>query len=167
MLDRLYGIDMLLPPSVTDNAIDSALAELGEIALIVDRHGELLAFERREAADIAIATFKRHGIDSERCELLRLPREATPLLETGALYGDYAIETSAGNVFFDVSLTASFALDATKPEAEPAPALLQLEEHLIGSLRAEEGSLHLIDRQLANLAERVARAYGCAAIWRY
>jgi len=101
-------------------------------------------------------------IEVERCELLQLPPD---LLEKGELYEDYVFMTDSNHIVVDLALTALFSLNAIKPSAEPAPALLQLTEHLIGSVRQHEQVIHLLDRQLTELAERIARAYGCEALW--
>lgn len=154
MLERMHGIDW-----PHDDA------ELARIDGIADRCGDLLVFANESASVAALELLASLGSDADRCELLRLPASPECRFERTSLYGDYAIASVGGRVYFDLSLVAVFALLATKPEAEPAPALLQLEEHLIGTLTLPDGPCHLIDRQLAPLADRVARAYGCATRW--
>lgn len=154
MLEKWHGIDW-----------PYADAEIGRIDGIADRCGELLVFANESASVAALAWLESRGSGADRCELLRLPASPECRFERTPLGDDYAIASDEGRIYFDLSLVAAFALFAAKPEAEPAPALLQLEEHLIGTLTLPEGPCHLIDRQLAPLADRVARAYGCAARW--
>lgn len=156
MLERLLGIDW---PGTED--------DLARIDGIADRCGELLVFADESAFSSALALLGSRGYAPEPCELLRLPASQDCRFEQASIYEDYAIVSDGGRVYFDLSLVSVFALNAAKPEAEPAPALLQLEEHLIGTLSLPEGCRHLIDRQLAPLADRVARAYGCATRWLY
>ena len=164
MLERAYGIDLLPPLPAAPIEREALEKELAGVAPIADRREELLAFDSAEARSAAIALLGRLGIGAEPCELRRLPRSAA--FERKPAYEDYAIEATSGRVYFDASLIAAFRLTKAKPEAEPAPALLQLEEHEICALTLPGGeTLHLIDRQLAPLADRIARAYGCFAEW--
>jgi len=166
MLIRLYGIELLASPSNSRAApSDEFINDLAKLSKLVDRAEEILIFESPDAASEAAAWLDRHEAVYEELELVKLSSTASVRFEPGALYEDYAIIARSGNVIFDLKLVAAFRLTATKPDAEPAPALLQLEEHLIGSLSSAEGSLHVIDRQLTPLADRIARAYGCASAW--
>lgn len=168
MLIRVYGIELIASPSnsrVTPS--DDFINELAKLSKPVDRAEEILLFEWPESASEAATWLERNDAVYEELELVKLSSMASVSFEAGALYEDYAINARSGNVYFDLKLVAAFRLTATKPDAEPAPALLQLEEHLIGSLSSAEGGLHVIDRQLAPLADRIARAYGCTAAWEY
>lgn len=168
MIVRIYGVELIAsPPNSRVAPSDDFMAEFVNHSKPVDRAEEILLFESPESASEAAAFLERHDADYEKLELLQLSPMASNHFKAGALYEDYAIDARSGNVYFDLNLVSAFSLTATKPDAEPAPALLQLEEHLIGTLVAAEGSLHLIDRQLTPLAERVARAYGCAAAREY
>lgn len=168
MLVRISGIELILSPSNRRVATsDDFMDELVKVAKPVDRAEDILLFESPESACDAADYLDAHKIDYEKLELLMPSPTGSHPFKADALYEDYAIHTRSGNVIFDLHLVAAFRITATKPEAEPAPALLQLEEHLIGTLSSSERSVHLIDRQLAPLADRVARAYGCAAAWEY
>jgi hypothetical protein len=165
MLERLYGVDIFLPSDATRERLERLMDELTTIVTPFDRLGELIVFGSLEVLPSVMALLKTHGFESEPCELLALSQSELPTFTQGALYTDYSIEAHSGYVYFDLALTAAFAVYAVKPEAEPAPALLQLEEHLIGTWKRSDGDLHLIDRQLMPLADRIARAYGCSTEW--
>ncbi|MBO9597599.1 MAG: hypothetical protein J7559_07255 [Cohnella sp.] len=163
-----YGVELVMsPPDSRGAPTGDIMAEIVELAEPVDIAKEILVFESAESAADAEALLDRHDADYEKLRLLKLSPTASNLFKAGALYEDYAIDARSGNVYFDLHLVAAFRLTKTKPDAEPAPALLQLEEHLIGTLSSDEGTLHLIDKQLAPLADRVARAYGCTATREY
>ncbi|WP_027088329.1 hypothetical protein [Cohnella panacarvi] len=168
MLVRINGIELIMSP-INNRVTPSAdvMTEIVRLAKPSDRAEEILMFESPEIASEAADFLHRREVDYEKLELLRISPMASARFKAGALYADYAIHARSGNVYFDLHLVAAFQITATKPVAEPAPALLQLEEHLIGTLSSAQGSVHLIDRQLASLADRVVQAYGCAAAWEY
>jgi hypothetical protein len=163
-LERKIGLDMHLPDGKLPGFYAQIVKGIADRAPLFDRYKELLVFDSEESIPSVLELLAHYRVPSERCDLVLLPSE---YLEQGELYEDYAIVTRNENIFVDLALVALFSLDAAKPDAEPAPALLQLKEHLIGSLSENGLVIHLIDRQLAELAERIAKAYGCAVDWRY
>jgi hypothetical protein len=154
-LERKVGLDMELP----DGKIPGFYAQ---IVKGIAQHASL--FDSNQDLTAVIKLLEHYRVPFERCELLLLPSEG---LEQGHLFADYAIITRNENNFIDLTLTAVFILNASKPDAEPAPALMQLEEHLIGKIVKDSVTIHLLDRQLTELAERVATAYGCQVNWLY
>ncbi len=161
---RMIGLDMQLPAGKIPGFYAQIVKGIAERAPLFDRFKELLIFDSEEHLPPVLDLLKHYKVYSERCELLLLPQEG---LEQGDLYEDYAIVTLNENVYADLALTALFTLNKTKPEAEPAPALLQLKEHLIGTLSIGGDSVYMIDRQLTELAERIASAYECSVTWQY
>ncbi|TVY00562.1 hypothetical protein [Cohnella terricola] len=127
-----------------------------------DSYDELLILESEEHLHSVLVLLDRLKEPYERCELLWL---GTDTWDRGELFADYAFVTDRGNVYVDLKTVAMFSLHAAKPDAEPAPAWLQLQEHLIGSVTSVGIPLLLIDRQLTELADKIARVYGCSAEW--
>jgi len=129
-----------------------------------DSAKELLVYANAGTRDRAEKALLSSGVaELERIDLLRLD----PLVRLrGETFGDYAVESRSGGLYIDSRTAALFSLDGTKPGAEPGPALRQMEEHLIGAVECDGGLLYIIDAQLAELAERIARAYGCSAALR-
>lgn len=164
ILQRKIGLDMHLPDGKLPGFYAQIVKGIAERATLFDRYKELLVFDSEEAIPPVLELLAHYRVSSEHCELVLLPSDG---LEQGELYEDYAIVTRNENVFVDLALVALFSLNAAKPDAEPAPALLQLKEHLIGSLTKNGLEIHLIDRQLSELAERIAKAYGCGVEWLY
>lgn len=166
MLECVYGVELLSSLANRNDKFDEPIRELSELAKPFDRVGELLLFGSPELPPETVEYLERSNIEYEPLTLLKLSQAERDRIRTYALFEDYAIVSNSGNVYFDLSLVAAFTIAKTKPEAEPAPALLQLEEHLIGTLETTEGSVHLMDRQLALLADRIALAYGCTTSWK-
>jgi len=127
-----------------------------------DSYGELMILESEDHLHPVIELLERLEEPYERCELLWLGPDTW---DCGDLFADYAIVTGRGNVYVDLATVAMFSLHAAKPGAEPAPAWLQLQEHLIGSATPDGIPLLLIDRQLTELADKIARVYGCSVEW--
>jgi hypothetical protein len=163
-LIRKFGLDMNLPDGKIPGFYAQIVKGIAERSPLFDRYKELLIFDSEDHVPAVLQLLEHYRVASERCELLLIPPEG---LEQGDLYEDYSIVTRNENVFVDLALTASFTLDAAKPEAEPAPALQQLKEHLIGQWKSGSVTLYFIDRQLTELAERIALAYGCKVEWKY
>lgn len=162
-LIRKYGLEMQLPEGKMPGFYAQIIKGIADRAPLFDRYKELLIFDSPELLPAAEDLLNHYRVPAERCELLLLPMES---MERGPLFEDYVLVSRAENGFADLTLTAAFSLTAAKPDAEPAPALQQLDEHLIGSFRAENGHVHLIDRQLAELAEKIAQVYSCGVEWR-
>ncbi|MFC5403037.1 hypothetical protein [Cohnella soli] len=169
---RLYGLEAIIANPSDVARFEGAVNRLERTVPLTDRVNELLVFQEEQNFDNARTYLESCGMAIERVDLLSLPIERT---REEPLYADYAIVTPAGNAFLDLALSALFILNAAKPGAEPAPAYQQLQEHLIAvvDLEAASGeigphideSAYAIDRQLAELADRIASAYGCSVKW--
>ncbi len=170
IMQRKYGLEWPMSqnrPPEDDEAWISRIEEAG--ARVFDRFEQMLIFRSREEADSALVGMAREWSETaERIDLLMLTERVN--LSPYDRFGDFAFQGISGNWYFDAREVAVFRLHATKPEAESAPALMQLEEHLIAAIGADrnddsDGMWHIIERQLAELAERVARAYRCEVEW--
>ncbi|MFC5467144.1 hypothetical protein ACFPPD_00310 [Cohnella suwonensis] len=161
---RLYGLEATFPIGGAAAEFEDAVDLIGRNVPLFDRANEMLVFGE-----------EGHFLYARECmaarDLLAEPIELLLLLEgtrRESLYDDYAIASQAGNAFLDLALTAVFSLKATKPGAEPVPAYHQLREHLVASVDGSSetaASAFAIDRQLSELAVRIASAYGCTVEW--
>jgi hypothetical protein len=164
-LEQMLGLDFELPKDKPPGFYAQIIKGMAQNVPLFDLHKELLIFDHQEHLPAAIKVLEHYRVSFERCDLLHLPAEQ---LERGNLFEDYVIVTRSENIFVDLAQTAVFTLHTAKPDAEPAPALLQLQEHLIASSnRTNNTTLHFMDRQLTELAERIAGVYGCHVIWFY
>lgn len=163
-LEKMYGLDMQLPEGKQPGFYAQIIKGIAQKAPLYDRYKELLIFDNEDKLPEAGKVLDHYRVLSERCDLLLLPSEA---VEQESLFDDYVMITRNENTFIDLGLVALFTIHAIKPDAESAPALLQLKEHLIGNISANNVTLHLIDRQLTELADRIANAYCCDVKWHY
>lgn len=147
-----YGLELRIPGGASDAKQDGLAERLQQTAFLFDSHDDMLIFDRPPDSD-------------ETLTLLAVPAGRV----TGTnRFADFAfVSRERRFAYFDLDYAACFRLTAHKPDAEPAPALMQLEEHLIAAIadRATDQAWHVIERHLAELAERVARAYGCDIEW--
>lgn len=172
IMQRLYGLEWPMNPFPSPDGEEYGRACI-EVAGVraVDRTDAMLIFRSPEEADSALAGMAEEWRgNAERLELLAIPD--SDALSPYDRFDDFAFRGMRGTAYVDARDVAVFRLHATEPEAEPAPALMQLEEHLIAAIAAEGtgsaadgGTWHVIERQLAELAERVARAYRCEVEW--
>ncbi|MBB6729674.1 hypothetical protein [Cohnella zeiphila] len=161
---RIWALEALAPagpgPGLSGSPAVSAAAKL----LGADTDGrDMLIVGHPDDVPAAQALLASHGAKADMLELLELPPEG---LRPGPLFEDYIIESAGGRRFAVASETAVFRLQAEGPEADAAPALLQLEENLIASIEEDEFEWHLVASHEVEWCERVARAYGCQAEWR-
>ncbi|WP_372662993.1 hypothetical protein [Cohnella sp.] len=163
-LAKMIGLDMHLPAGKLPGFYAQIIKGIAQNAPLYGRYKELLIFKSEDQIPQALKVLEHYRVPSERCDLLLLPPEG---LEQDDLFDDYAIITRNENIFVDLALVALFTIHATKPDAEPAPALLQLKEHMIGNISSNNVTMHLIDRQLKELADRIAKAYSCDVEWHY
>ncbi|QJD83617.1 hypothetical protein [Cohnella herbarum] len=161
-MKRMIGLEMRLSEGKLPGFYTRIVKEIAGLTPLTDQYEELLIFESEAHLPPVMDLLDHYRVLFDRCELIMLPSEQ---VEAGDLFDDYAIVTGNENVIFDLALTAPFTLDASKPEAESAPALMQLQEHLIGRFTNEGKTFLLIDRQLALLADRIAEAYRCSVEW--
>lgn len=171
IMQRIYGLEWPMRLNRLPEDDETRMSRIEEAgSRVLDRFEQMLMFRSREEAERALAGMPDEWRDAaERIDLLMLPERVN--LSTYDRFGDFAFQGIGGNWYFDACEVAVFRLHATKPEAESAPALMQLEEHLIAAIGADgsddggDRTWHVIERQLAELAERVARAYRCEVEW--
>lgn len=170
MITQKYGLDMTLPEGKLPGFYAQIVKGIADKAPLFDRHKELLVFEEERFLPPVEQLLDHYKVSYAECQLLHIS-SGSENLKKGPLYEDYAIETRSGNVFADDSIVAAFRLHGKKPESEMAPALMQLEEHSIATIAADPNGAssgddwHLIDRQLRQLAEKIAAAYRCEVEW--
>lgn len=161
-IQRLIGLEMQVPHNFHPEIAAKMLKQIEQRVPLFDRYMDLLIIESEHHIAAITEVLEHYRVDADTCELVLLPSAE---IEKGELYEDYAILTPNDHIFFDLSLTALFSLHAEKLDAEPAPALLQLEENLIGHIKNDNLNIYLIDRQLVDLAVKVAQVYSCTLKW--
>jgi hypothetical protein len=92
-------------------------------------------------------------------ELLLLPDSA----ELRSCFSDFGFTSRSGHIYIDAEAAYLFTLISARPNAEPAQALQQLEEHLLASYIQDGETYYLTDSPSDELMHRIALAYGCEA----
>jgi hypothetical protein len=95
-------------------------------------------------------------------ELVRIPSSRA---RREALYEDVVLEMGDSRVYTVWPDIRYFRLTDEGPDAEAAPALLQLRENMALTVTAGERVWHGVERKEDEWVERVARAYGCGVAW--
>jgi len=166
-LKRKYALEWPFVPDWEAEAGNRS-TEAGRLAS--DHFEQIRIYDSWGDANRALAEMASDRLSAaeEVCEWLMVPDNAV-VVPTDR-FGDFAfIGARSSCVYLDSAYIAIFRLIAAKPEAEPAPALIQLEEHLIATVSepGDEEKQHwqVIERQLTELADRIALAYRCDIEW--
>jgi hypothetical protein len=161
-MERKYGIDMQLPAGKLPGFYAQIVKGIADRSPLFDRHKELLIFGSPEDFPPVLELLAHYKVGAESCELLMVPPEG---ISRHDRFEDFAVVTREGNIFFDLTYTAAFRLTDERPGAEPAPALIQLEEHIMAEVTEDGLTWRIIERQLSELADKVALAYHCGIEW--
>ncbi|MBP1992816.1 hypothetical protein [Paenibacillus eucommiae] len=155
---------MDLPEGKIPGFYAQIVKSLGNQVQLFDRDKEMLIVNTEEDRQIILDIMSHYKVASESLELLLLPREAN-LTDT---FSDYGFLSKLDNTYLYMDKISLFRFNTERrgtPEAELSQALLQLEEHLIAYFSEKEEVIYVIDKQLTELAEGIARAYQCEIIW--
>jgi hypothetical protein len=156
------AVYMHLPDGKLPGFYAQIVKALAGIVTLFDRDKELLILNGKEDADRVLRLLKTYKTEGEQMDLFLLPAEA----ETAAAFEDYGFATRLENRYLYAHLTALFRMEPIiGTDAEPEQALLQMDEHIIARLVQDGDIQYAVDRELTELMERTARAYGCKAVF--
>lgn len=169
-LHMKYGLAMDLPEDKRAGYYAQIVKALAGKANLFDRDKELLIFSAVQERSDAKPIMSQYSIPYEELDLLLLPAA----VRTRPTFGDYGLISRLENAYVYADMASVGKL--TKPEKassdrsyEPEQAAAQLEEHVLAdwtssSLSPGE-SFYVLERQHVELAEGIARAYGCSIEW--
>ncbi|MBW5444849.1 hypothetical protein GE107_02060 [Cohnella sp. CFH 77786] len=157
-----YGMEIRLPKGSGEGDPDRIIERIGDRFPWLDRYREVLIFDSPAPSAKALAALANDPVEADPCELLAVP---APNVIRTQRFDDFAFVTPKGIAYIDLAYAAVFRLKRERPDAEAAPALMQLEEHRIAEIGDGGTRWQVIERQLCELAERVAGAYGCGIEW--
>ncbi|HUC93153.1 MAG TPA: hypothetical protein VMS09_14200 [Paenibacillus sp.] len=164
-MKKVHGMELRLPEGKLPGFYAQIVKKLAETNALADRDRSLLFVyeEGREAVEQLLDHYKVPA-DTGPWLLLGAKEEGWELARS---WTDYGVETRSGNLFLDLSLAKLISLETgARDDAEPAQAARQLKEHTAAFKPAGGGSgtLFAVDRQLDELAGRIAKAYRCVAV---
>ncbi|XEC96851.1 hypothetical protein AB6A23_10105 [Paenibacillus tarimensis] len=160
-MKQVSGIQMQLPEGKLPGFYAQIIKGIAEHAAIVDRSGELM-FAREEHTEAINKVLRHYKVDSTTSSWLQLTDSEWSL---GRLWDDYGITARAGGWFADLQLAAAGNLLAIDNASETEQAWLQIEEHHIAMLQKDSRRSFVVDRQLSELIDGIARAYRCHVEW--
>jgi hypothetical protein len=132
---------------------------LAQRVTLFDRDKELLVLNTIKDRDAVIELLEHYHIQSEEMQLLLLPSNSSLY----ASFTDYGFTSRAERHYLYDHLVSIFCFgESGSTQAEPANALLQIQEHLIAEFQIDDVSYFTVDSQLNELIERIALAYRCS-----
>lgn len=168
-LQLKYGLAMDMPEDKRAGYYAQIVKALAGKASVFDRDKELLIFSTALERDEAKPIMNQYSIPYEEMDLLLLPSN----VRTHPPFDDYGFITRLENAYLYADMIAVCQLKQTEEPSgrpyEPLQAEAQLEEHLLADWGSgdESGSVYFLEKQHAELAEGIARAYGCRIEWIY
>jgi hypothetical protein len=156
------AVYMHLPDGKLPGFYAQIVKELARSVTLFDRDKELLILNGKEDAVRVLQLLEHYKTDAEQLELLLLPADA----ETGILFEDYGFSSRLEHRYLYAHLTAIFGVEPTgRKDSEPEQALLQMDEYIIARFTQGGNMRYAVDRELTELIERTAQAYGCKAMF--
>lgn len=100
---------------------------------------------------------------SDHFSLVLIPSE----IETNMNHplSDYGLQTITGNFYVFEYLVSFFILTSEKDQTNRDAAFLQMEEHIIGTVKNGNENIYIVDRELEGLIEGIAKAYEVELEW--
>ncbi|TVY09620.1 hypothetical protein [Paenibacillus cremeus] len=164
---RKFALAMDLPEGKRAGYYAQIVKALAGKAALYDREKELLIFATEEERSEAEPIMEQYAIPWEPMDLLQLPAP----VQTYRTFDDFGFISRLDNVYVYADLISVFQLapdQALGRQAEPQGALAQLDEHLVALCPTGSGAadaLCAIETQHRELADGIARAYGCHVHW--
>ncbi|MEK8129696.1 hypothetical protein WMW72_17460 [Paenibacillus filicis] len=167
-----YALELSPPNQARTDGFEPILQALKNRNIRYDQDKELLVFTSADDMEEARQLAEAYEASAEELKLLRLPRS----LRTRATFTDFGfVSRLEGICYLYAELAVLFRLQEASEEPvrpvrsfNPASAVAQLGEHMLGDWRDADGSpVFALEAQHDELAEGIARAYGCRVEWLY
>jgi hypothetical protein len=132
---------------------------LAQRVTLFDRDKELLVLNTTQDREAVIELLQHYHIPSEEMQLLLLPSDS----DLYASFTDYGFTSRAERHYLYDDLVSLFCFgESGLTQADPANALLQMQEHLVASFLIDDFVYYAVDSHLNELMERIALAYRCS-----
>ncbi|ALS21348.1 MULTISPECIES: hypothetical protein [Paenibacillus] len=166
-LQMKFGLAMDLPEDKRAGYYAQIVKALAGKASLFDRDKELLIFSTPQEREQAKPIMNQYSVPCEEFDLLLLPST----VRMSPSFEDYGFITRLENAYLYADMAVVCKLN--KPEEpssrayEPEQAAAQLEEHLLAYWSSDDdgAAVYTLEKQHAELAEGIARAYGCSVEW--
>ncbi|MCZ8518750.1 MULTISPECIES: hypothetical protein [Paenibacillus] len=164
-LTLAYALHMELPEDQRAGYYAQIVKGLAGRTRLLDREKETLIFASADDRDAAVPLMQKYAVPYEFEEVLQLPSP----VHTYPEFSDYGFLSRLERAYIPAGFLACFRLEPeaeTGRPSEPSQAVLQLQEHLLADWLEDAGDpVYAVQAHQAELAEGIARAYGCRAVW--
>jgi hypothetical protein len=154
---RKYGVRMLLPEGKRAGFYAQIVKALAWAVDVYDRDKELIIVHTKVERNRVAEVLQKYKVDWEPMQLLLLPEDAAldPRAE------DYGFTSKFGNTYLYEEQAICYSFAGAQPaEADPASALLQMEEFILASFEADGVKTYCVEPHLRETIEGIARRYG-------
>jgi hypothetical protein len=148
---------MDLPDGKVPGFYAQIVKALASKATLFDRDKEMLILDSDKERQAVLEIMEKYKITVEPMELALLPADA----KLYAAFSDYGFTSRAEHCYLYRKLICPFRLISGHSSAEREQALQQLEEHLIAQFIVDNEPVYVVDQQLEELAQGIAKAYRC------
>ncbi|MFX3633125.1 MAG: hypothetical protein ACE3L7_12530 [Candidatus Pristimantibacillus sp.] len=156
-MQSVIGIQLLVPPHKSPVLKDQITQAIKERFTIIDQDSQVLFLTIDTDASSIKELIDPYGSEAVIGSWLQLDEE----WEEGRMFSDYGLTTPTGNRYLDLDLAAIWTIEAIDITSEPGLAWLQADEFILAQIQADGQRLAAFDRQLEQLLEKTAAAYGC------
>lgn len=134
--------------------IEKALTGKAEI---FDRDNEMLIVSNEVQKFAVLEVMAQHNVDTDQMALCLLPEDA----ELTDLFSDYGFTSESEHNYLYEKLIVPFRFTEDSQQADVDQASLQIEEHLLALYKDHHRDVYVVDRQLEELMQGIAKAYRC------
>ncbi|MZQ81859.1 hypothetical protein GQF01_06890 [Paenibacillus sp. 5J-6] len=126
-------------------------------AHLFDQDNEMLIVSTEAEKFTVIEVMAGLNVNTDQMDLLLLPPDA----ELTDLFSDYGFTSEGENNYLYAKLVVSFRFAEDCKQADLDQASLQMEEHMLALYKDHGRDIYVVDRQLEELMQGIAKAYRC------
>ncbi|SDM89837.1 hypothetical protein SAMN04487897_101415 [Paenibacillus sp. yr247] len=156
-MESKIGLLMDLPEGKLPGFYAQIVKALAGKVELFDRDKEMLIVSSEEQKLAALEVMAHYNIETNLMDLRLLPDDA----ELTDLFSDYGFTSRAEINYLYDKLVVSFRFTVDSPQADVDQAALQVEEHLLAQYKDQDRDVYIVDRQLEELMQGIAKAYRC------
>ncbi|GED70589.1 hypothetical protein BRE01_42910 [Brevibacillus reuszeri] len=160
---HMYGVELHVPAGKLPGFYAQVIHKIGDHVNVFDRDKLLFIVETTEEREKLEAILTKSSMLGDVFSLLLLPASAEL-----AHLDDSGFISPNENMYLYAEIVSMFTLTAGSGSVQDRwAAIEQLQEHLLGMIPQtdDEAPVYIIDRNLAELAEGIVRAYQIPLTW--
>ncbi|MDD9270007.1 hypothetical protein ACFPES_23400 [Paenibacillus sp. GCM10023248] len=154
-MEHKIGLLMDIPEGKLPGFYAQIVKALAGKVDLFDRDKEMLIVSSEEQHTALLDVMAKFNIPTDRMELVLLPENA----ELTDLFGDYGFTSRSEHHYLYDKIVASFRFTEDSKQDDVDMASLQMEEHLLAIYKDGGQDIYVVDRQLEELMQGIAKAY--------